>query len=205
MGVVRANKSGPAKGYTEALEHRLRETETALVRLWMAASKDAIEGAFKQEDLLPESYSPGRTAPDKSSAVTQWDDFPLRSARDVDKWAREVKGASKLSDGASVRHESVTADSSPKEPDPPDHHSFQDTGLSSELPSTPPTSTAMFEPSGHNVEFDQEGGVQSPFSHRSGLHNRRQDSDDGLHSGNGPQNSRKRLRLSQDFRDQYLW
>lgn len=86
-------RSGPTKGYTEALEHRLEATEDALMRLLALADMDSISSAFRHQDSndrvsgTSESHYMARSAEDKASLMAQWDDYPLGTAEDLQRWA----------------------------------------------------------------------------------------------------------------------
>ncbi|KAH8667018.1 hypothetical protein BX600DRAFT_285001 [Xylariales sp. PMI_506] len=99
----RSQKRGPAKGYTEALEQRLRETERVLLRLLQVVDDDTINKAIASSsddaDLnhsLSEAgislgsssaLEAGGSAPKNAALMSLWNDLPLQSASDVNRWA----------------------------------------------------------------------------------------------------------------------
>ncbi|KAI5458818.1 hypothetical protein BGZ63DRAFT_52551 [Mariannaea sp. PMI_226] len=102
-----SRKRGPAKGYIEALEHRLSQTEKALVRLWQAVPEESLRSAFDSDNaplfgspLVPmleaDNDKLSRVGHDKSALIQQWEAFPLTSASSIEKWALHVKAATKV-------------------------------------------------------------------------------------------------------------
>lgn len=81
--------SGPAKGYTEALEHRLRETENTLLRLLSVVSVETLESAFDNNPGLNITDGPSESRTEKAELAAHWDQFPLSSAHDIMRWANE--------------------------------------------------------------------------------------------------------------------
>ncbi|PNY18342.1 Uncharacterized protein TCAP_07544 [Tolypocladium capitatum] len=84
---------GLAKGYVEALEHRLAVTEDALLQILSVASDDMVESAYGSG-----GNNPSRTAYTgiaacgevrKTDLLTRWEQFPLTTAGDVRRWARQ--------------------------------------------------------------------------------------------------------------------
>lgn len=221
--------SGPAKGYTDALEHRLRETETALLRLWMATAEDSVELAFGDKVHLPDSSSlspnygqqtPARTGSDKAHVASQWENFPLTSAQDIGRWAREAKGAAKASESRSMRDDSVSLNpvSFNRAPEPPSVavsppvllHTRKAT-LPSTISTTPPASRAMLSNAATTLtpetQFTQEVDVSatSTPNYAARIHNRGQEASNILHSDSPTPSTKAKIRLSQEFADQYLW
>ncbi|KAK8147932.1 hypothetical protein G3M48_000723 [Beauveria asiatica] len=85
---------GPAKGYTEALEHRLRETETALLRIVSVVDGPTLEAAFHDSGGgggarggMPDAISEAKT--DKAEMAAHWETFPLSTPGDIMTWANE--------------------------------------------------------------------------------------------------------------------
>jgi len=197
--------SGPAKGYTEALEHRLRETETALLRLWHASSGDAIERAFPSAAEAPDSriitssernFDPGRA---KSSLITQWEEYPLVSAEDIRRWAADMEGETRAAD--SSQQQTLQPDLSQRSTQK--SASSYNQPIQSTLPPEIP-STA----SGTNVElhFDQEG-IDAPTSSRE-LSSLQNDKLTRVWTGSLDTESHQvdgRIEMSEEFRQQYLW
>ncbi|KAH6970930.1 hypothetical protein BKA56DRAFT_595614 [Ilyonectria sp. MPI-CAGE-AT-0026] len=216
-----SRKRGPAKGYTEALEHRLRETENALLRLWMATTEVSVEQAFEESVSLPEacSRSPNegrqvspRPASDKSSAVTQWENYPLQTALDVARWAKEAKGATKASETQMAINDGALLDCPPQQPCPPgDAHVLQNTTLDSATSLTPPTPITTF-PNLDTVltsetQSTQEGhaSTSTPINHVSRFRTRHREADNALRPSSPSPSSKAKIQLSQEFTDQYLW
>ncbi|KAL7930361.1 hypothetical protein V8C35DRAFT_313043 [Trichoderma chlorosporum] len=96
-------KRGPAKGYIEALEHRLAVTEAVLLQLLQVSDDAVLQDAFKHEpskraDVLNTAAAAtttdaaGRIEAKKTGTIAHWDNFPLNTADDVKRWAGEVLG-----------------------------------------------------------------------------------------------------------------
>lgn len=84
---------GPAKGYTEALEARLVETEDVLFRALSFISPDEFSRAFGGRWVLSEDVVEGvrSSVVDRKEAVERWSRWPLRSEGDVERWFDERK------------------------------------------------------------------------------------------------------------------
>ncbi|KAF1739722.1 hypothetical protein CRV24_001658 [Beauveria bassiana] len=101
------NRRGPAKGYTEALEHRLRETETALLRIVSVVDGATLEAAFQDSGArshIPDAVSEAKT--DKAEMAARWETFPLSTPGDIMTWANEQRAPSQDSragDDAAMR------------------------------------------------------------------------------------------------------
>lgn len=95
---------GPAKGYVEALEHRLAATEAALLQLYSVVDERLLEAAFQDSEAYMAQRSGGeggggggayagngvaRQAEHKRADdnLAQWECFPLLTAADVKHWA----------------------------------------------------------------------------------------------------------------------
>ncbi|KAH7127531.1 hypothetical protein EDB81DRAFT_143875 [Dactylonectria macrodidyma] len=219
-----SRKRGPAKGYTEALEHRLRETETALLRLWMTTTEDSVELAFKQNDHLPGSSSlssndgqqaPSRAGPNKAHVISQWEDFPLTSAQDIGRWAREAKGAIKASENRSMRGDSEPFNHAPEPPciprDTPAPQNITKATLPNTISSTPPASIAMLSNTATILTPETQSAQEGDFStastpsHVARFHSRGQETSNITHSDSPTPSTKAKIRLSQEFTDQYLW
>ncbi|KAM3560157.1 hypothetical protein MY1884_003106 [Beauveria asiatica] len=90
---------GPAKGYTEALEHRLRETETALLRIVSVVDGPTLEAAFHDSGGgggarvgMPDAISEAKT--DKAEMAAHWETFPLSTPGDIMTWANDQRAPS---------------------------------------------------------------------------------------------------------------
>jgi len=90
---------GPAKGYIEALEARLCDTEEVLSRVLTYLSADEVSEALLRSNLdstqPSRSYS-GLLLHDRKQAVDVWTNFPLKSADDVKRWHRVQGGSGKI-------------------------------------------------------------------------------------------------------------
>ncbi|KAL7916423.1 hypothetical protein GGI35DRAFT_433009 [Trichoderma velutinum] len=102
-------KRGPAKGYIEALEHRLAVTEAVLLQLLQVSDDAVLQDAFKHEptkraDVLNTAATAtttdaaGRIEAKKTGTIAHWDNFPLNTADEVKRWAGEVLGRPSASD-----------------------------------------------------------------------------------------------------------
>jgi hypothetical protein len=80
---------GPAKGYTEALESRLCDTEEVLSSLLSYLSADDVSEALFRSSVdstsSSRSYS-GDLLADRKEAVKIWTKFPLKTDGDVQRW-----------------------------------------------------------------------------------------------------------------------
>lgn len=85
---------GPAKGYIEALETRLKETERALWRLISVVSTETLSTAFSDAVTaqIPSSLSVTtlETTEEKKSAIAYWEQVPIQSAEEVLAWKDSV-------------------------------------------------------------------------------------------------------------------
>ncbi|KAJ5219217.1 uncharacterized protein N7498_001316 [Penicillium cinerascens] len=82
-------RRGPAKGYVEALEHRLQVTESVLLRLLSQVSDPELSHIFPEDSLLGDTgtgYAP--LARLEKKGVEEWSQFPLDSAENIRKWQR---------------------------------------------------------------------------------------------------------------------
>ena len=90
---------GPAKGYTEALEARLIETEAVLLKVLSTINVDQLSTAFFQANKHPtpaqEESSIGSTSAamgskavvvQRKAAIEYWHKFPLNTSEDVGHW-----------------------------------------------------------------------------------------------------------------------
>lgn len=89
LRIVLILDSGPAKGYTEALEHRLRETEATLLQLLSAVDTVTLNSAFREGSRSEIIRRRSDLKADKSELAAHWDQFPLCTAEDVANWANE--------------------------------------------------------------------------------------------------------------------
>ncbi|CAH0057934.1 unnamed protein product [Clonostachys solani] len=99
-----ARRRGPAKGYTEALERRLGDTELALLQLLLVSNPETIDSAFESDTLeLAQSIWANRQAKAESgeglpegeraeaSLMTQWDKTSLKTVDGINEWVRSIK------------------------------------------------------------------------------------------------------------------
>ncbi|RKK24838.1 hypothetical protein BFJ63_vAg3654 [Fusarium oxysporum f. sp. narcissi] len=98
-------KRGPPKGYTKALETRLRETELVLIRLLHSTNdKDLLARAFNDDaqDLvngqITEHNSSGIGEQKMLALMDHWERFPLRTADNVEQWIEQVTKNSVVQD-----------------------------------------------------------------------------------------------------------
>lgn len=71
---------GPSKGFNEALEIRLQETEKVLLKMLSIISPEQLSEAFS----IPTADE--FKSLDKKACMEDWLNFPLKSAEDVDLW-----------------------------------------------------------------------------------------------------------------------
>lgn len=87
--LANAATRGPAKGYVEALEHRLQVTESVLLRLLSQVSDPELSHIFPEDSLLGDTgtgYAP--LARLEKKGAEEWSQFPLDSAQNIRKWQR---------------------------------------------------------------------------------------------------------------------
>jgi hypothetical protein len=93
---------GPAKGYVEALEIRLKETERVLWQLITSSTKQELSTAFAEETVsqIPKSLaiSTLATTEEKRSAIAYWEQFPLQNLEDVQPWIESLEPISNPED-----------------------------------------------------------------------------------------------------------
>ncbi|KAF7126048.1 hypothetical protein CNMCM5793_002407 [Aspergillus hiratsukae] len=79
---------GPAKGYIEALEHRLRETEHVLLRLLAHMADEQLSIAVERDQSLSQRrYSTCQRS--GKDDVQYWRRYPLHTARDLREWQQD--------------------------------------------------------------------------------------------------------------------
>lgn len=88
--------SGPAKGYTEALEHRLRETESALLRIISVVDGATLSSAFAGSMASGIVDTHPDTNADKAEMAAHWEQFPLATSGDIINWANEQQASQAL-------------------------------------------------------------------------------------------------------------
>lgn len=78
-------RRGPAKGYIEVLENRLRETETVLLGVLSQISDTQLASTFARDE--PNSgYTP---FPPEKRGAEYWKRFPLDTANGVREWQQD--------------------------------------------------------------------------------------------------------------------
>lgn len=82
----RQQKRGPAKGYTEALEARLSETEEVLFRVLSCISTEDLSRVLLENPLDAVSSHPKADAPDRKQAVECWSKSSLKTLADIQNW-----------------------------------------------------------------------------------------------------------------------
>ncbi|KAH8817285.1 hypothetical protein F5884DRAFT_247005 [Xylogone sp. PMI_703] len=101
-------KRGPAKGYIEALEARLYETEAVLLKILSATSIEQVSSIFTSEagqtqtsnvpdtsvGTSPVATSAKSTGEQRKSILEFWNQFPLTTSADIFRWhsARQLGG-----------------------------------------------------------------------------------------------------------------
>jgi len=107
---------GPAKGYIEGLEHRLRETETLLLQILPVVPADhlaAVTAAIAEYEGSPARTGSRSTPPappvlNKKTGIEYWEQYPLDSVDSIRRWQQDcAEGGSSHLD---------TGDSSPEGP-----------------------------------------------------------------------------------------
>ncbi|PKX89546.1 uncharacterized protein P174DRAFT_300697 [Aspergillus novofumigatus IBT 16806] len=79
---------GPAKGYIEALEHRLHETEQTLLRLLAHMNDEQLSTALER------GQSPFLRS--GKNDAQYWRRYPLRTARDLRKWQQDCSAETRV-------------------------------------------------------------------------------------------------------------
>ncbi|KAL1970660.1 hypothetical protein VTN77DRAFT_4304 [Rasamsonia byssochlamydoides] len=87
-------KRGPAKGYIEALEHRLHETETVLLKILPHISQNLLASILSDVSASTASDDGGRPvyapiSPLRKRGVEYWKSFPLSSVENIRKWEQD--------------------------------------------------------------------------------------------------------------------
>lgn len=88
---------GPAKGYVEALEQRLHETEDVLLKLVsqldqaQLASMLSTQNSFATDENSQDKKKSSRVTllPSRKRGVEYWKSFPLRDAESIQRWQRD--------------------------------------------------------------------------------------------------------------------
>ncbi|ETS78143.1 hypothetical protein PFICI_10205 [Pestalotiopsis fici W106-1] len=210
------SKSGPIKGYTEALEHRLEVTENALLRILSVVDPTILHTAFASNDgqgpvrdalvtTTAVKETPHiRSSEDKSALMAHWEEFALENSDDILAWSNAVHDARGHTspddiDGTDEDTASVPIAQADGYPEYlPQVAAGDDTGLMSanRYPNTQQTTTS-------SIPGSSAPALGPNFVTYSGhIQQRQQEPDDGQHSAN---NDEQINAVSQDFRQQYLW
>ncbi|PTB70324.1 hypothetical protein BBK36DRAFT_1173878 [Trichoderma citrinoviride] len=195
-------KRGPAKGYIEALEHRLAVTEAVLLQLLQVSDDSLLQDAFKHEparraDVLNTAAmatttttdAAGRIEAKKTGTIAHWESFPLNTADEVKRWAGEVLGRSadalQASGSTSEDTDHRSFESYPVLPDPLSRSQAE--RRSSSRASAEAYQTLPMEPTATALPTAVEPALASgtPFSRELG--------------------TGQMFDLSQDFRRQFVW
>ena len=82
---------GPAKGYIEGLEHRLRETESLLLQLLPAVTEDYLEAVTTDHEGSPPRSitTPRRPILNNKTGVEYWEQYPLDSPENIRRWQQD--------------------------------------------------------------------------------------------------------------------
>jgi hypothetical protein len=91
------SNSGPAKGYVEALEQRLHETEDVLLKVVsqlnqaQLASMLSTQKSFSTDDGSQDKRKSTRVTllPSRKRGVEYWKSFPLRDAESIQRWQQD--------------------------------------------------------------------------------------------------------------------
>lgn len=88
------SRSGPAKGYVEALEHRLRVTEGVLLKLLPHVSNAELATTFPDDKDRQGDAGAGYMplARLEKKGVEEWSQYPLDTAANIRKWQRACTG-----------------------------------------------------------------------------------------------------------------
>jgi hypothetical protein len=112
---------GPAKGYIEGLEHRLRETESLLLQLLPAVTEDYLEAVITDHEGSPARSTTTLRRPilNNKTGVEYWEQYPLDSPESIRRWQQDCsEGRSYRSSARSSQERlpSANLDMDPIEP-----------------------------------------------------------------------------------------
>lgn len=193
--------SGPAKGYTEALEHRLRETETALLRLWHASSSGTVERAFagdvgsndRRTTPIVGNHDSGSA---KAGLITHWEEYPLESAGDIQRWAADVVGRERTEGFGTPELRGTT----------PLHGQPPPISRCAVQPSPTPASRPTASGTDANDHLDRESGeTLIRLEPSSGLQEGTCTGENVQAANMGSHTVHGRFEMSEEFRRQFLW
>jgi hypothetical protein len=83
--------SGPARGYIEGLEHRLRETENLLLQILPVVPEDYLEAVTTDRKGSPARNATSLRRPilNNKTNVEYWEQFPLDSFENIRRWQQD--------------------------------------------------------------------------------------------------------------------
>jgi hypothetical protein len=83
--------SGPARGYIEGLEHRLRETENLLLQVLPVVPEDYLEAITTDHQGSPARSATALRRPvlNNKTNVEYWEQFPLDSIENIRRWQQD--------------------------------------------------------------------------------------------------------------------
>lgn len=103
--ILTAISSGPARGYIEGLEHRLRETESLLLQMLPVVPENYLEAVTTDLKGSParNTTTPRRPILNNKTNVEHWKQFPLDSIENIRRWQQDCseRGSPNLSSGQS--------------------------------------------------------------------------------------------------------
>lgn len=93
-GEAESTLSGPAKGYVEALEHRLQVTEGVLVKLLSQVPDAQLATTFPEGKVLDHDVGTGYVplARLEKKGIEEWSRFPLDTAPNIRTWQQVCMG-----------------------------------------------------------------------------------------------------------------
>lgn len=192
------NCRGLAKGYVEALEHRLAATEQILLNLMAVVGDDAVESAFRGGSMLRDGASgatsaghtgiASRAEVQKSDLLATWQQFPLETAEHVRKWAEHAR---RPAGGPSAEGFCGTS-AHPTLPATFDNmDEFGDSAVNNDLSGAEEETLYSTPSPGRQLQLDQSRGLHQSATE---LSDQQSAEDDSQH-----------FALPLDFRNQYLW
>ncbi|KAF5587533.1 hypothetical protein FPANT_6878 [Fusarium pseudoanthophilum] len=194
--------SGPPKGYTKALETRLRETEMVLIRVLHSTNdQELLYRAFSEDSRelgLNERISEHSIGEQRMLALmNHWERFPLRTADNVVQWIEETSRNSNLQDGAGSQSAKRTGEVSKLVEHPHDINHQPEVGIESNVDSEDTLSVERRH--GHAgsislppMELSSEDTVEAPIPAEK-AHEVRNTTASSM------------IELPEDFKDQFLW
>ncbi|KAB5511698.1 hypothetical protein GE09DRAFT_639233 [Coniochaeta sp. 2T2.1] len=217
----KVHKRGPVKGYSELLKQRLEMTENALLQLLDAVDDKTIEAAFRSggSDTLAEEQATniqslalvnmlGSVEVKKAALAAQWDKFPLRTAEEVKRWAKEARSSTAPSVQNSDKAVSLGATGS-------DSEAHADTSHAHFQHVQPPIDEGVSLVDGPraNIAQEQHGRWPGPdheipvsyMEQQLQASSETQDLAMFAQTSSQHQEEDESLHLSEEFKQQYLW